>query len=259
MALYAFNCELVKISSHVSDPMLGEIRLQWWRDVLQAMEKGNETGHPIADAFGRTIRHFNLPHYDILGIIDARSYDVSQASMPDTQALNVYLGKTEGALFKLACHILSGEHSNDAEQAAILAGSAYGRMAILRTLARNLAEGRIPLAASELMEMGFDTEILIARLPRDKWLPEYCDIWMRTLAENITGIRDKLSKAEQQMKSLPRQLRPAFLPLALISPYLNALELPGHDPLTTIAHINPLLRIWRIWRAFPDFGKLHKQ
>lgn len=253
MALYAFNCELVKIPSHVSDPMLGEIRLQWWRDVLHAMEKGEETGHPIADAFGSTIRRFDLPHFDILGLIDARSFDISQAVMPDTQALNTYLGKTEGTLFKLACHILGGEQMDNAEQAARLAGSAYGRMDILRTLARSLAQGRVPLPASSLMERGFDPQILTAREPKEKWTQDLRDIWKWVLAESITDIQKTHAEAERAMRSLPGQLRPAFLPLALIAPHLKSITKVGHDPLTMIASIYPLHRIWRLWRAFPSF------
>ena len=42
--------------------------------------------------------------------------------------------------------------------------------------------------------------------------------------------------------------RTAFLPLALVEPYLNALA-KVKDPLRDIARINPLSRLWYLMRA----------
>ena len=36
----------------VSEPGLGDIRLQWWRDAIDRAANGEATGHPVADAVG---------------------------------------------------------------------------------------------------------------------------------------------------------------------------------------------------------------
>ena len=54
-ALFAFNGELARIADQVSEPGLGAIRLQWWRDALARAEAGEATGHPVADAFGSVL------------------------------------------------------------------------------------------------------------------------------------------------------------------------------------------------------------
>jgi hypothetical protein len=43
---------------------------------------------------------------------------------------------------------------------------------------------------------------------------------------------------------LPPAARPAFLPLALVDPYLSALQTVV--PLHQVANINPLARLWRV-------------
>ena len=47
MALYAFNAELARIPALVSEPALGEIRLQWWRDAVDHMDADS----PLQGAF----------------------------------------------------------------------------------------------------------------------------------------------------------------------------------------------------------------
>ena len=51
------------------------------------------------------------------------------------------------------------------------------------------------------------------------------------------------------MANLPRPVRGAFLPLALVETYLRALERPGRDVLRSPAEIAPLTRAWRIAAA----------
>jgi len=39
-ALYAFNYEISRIRESVSEPMLGEIRLQWWHEAIDDIYDG---------------------------------------------------------------------------------------------------------------------------------------------------------------------------------------------------------------------------
>ena len=104
-ALYAFNVELARIGEQVSEPQLGEIRLQWWRDALDRASSGETTGQPVADAIGFAVRECKLSQQSLAGLIDARRFDVSVKIMPDTAALDDYLANTAGALFKLASEV----------------------------------------------------------------------------------------------------------------------------------------------------------
>ncbi|MEL6781123.1 MAG: squalene/phytoene synthase family protein [Pseudomonadota bacterium] len=56
IALYAYNYELAKVRTTVSEPMLGAIRFQWWRDVLEEIEAGDMTRrHDVAMALNALI------------------------------------------------------------------------------------------------------------------------------------------------------------------------------------------------------------
>ena len=39
-ALYAFNYEIARVREIVREPMLGQIRLQWWREAVSAAFSG---------------------------------------------------------------------------------------------------------------------------------------------------------------------------------------------------------------------------
>jgi len=83
IALAAFVGEVARIPLTGSEPMIGEIRLQWWRDALVNLLGGTATGSPIADTVGAAIRSRGLPEALFMSIIDARSRDLDpQARSP---------------------------------------------------------------------------------------------------------------------------------------------------------------------------------
>src|SRR5215510_12653272 len=56
-ALYAFNYEVARVRETVSEPMLGQIRLQWWRDsIVAAYDGGPVRHHIVVEALTRVIR-----------------------------------------------------------------------------------------------------------------------------------------------------------------------------------------------------------
>jgi phytoene synthase len=81
-ALFAFNAELARIADQVSEPGLGAIRLQWWREAIERAASGDVTGNPVADAFGEVLARRTLSRERIAGLIDARSFDVGETVTP---------------------------------------------------------------------------------------------------------------------------------------------------------------------------------
>ena len=63
-ALYAFNVEIARVRDLAREPMPGEIRLQWWREVLSGERGGEAAAHPVAAALRETLaryRHCRRP------------------------------------------------------------------------------------------------------------------------------------------------------------------------------------------------------
>ncbi len=240
LALAAFNIELARIGDIVSEPMLGEIRLQWWRDALAQLAAGQATGSPVADALGAAMRQHELPAPALLGMIDARTFDVSGDIMPDLPALKAYLNKTAGALFALHAHVLQGAALRP-EEAAREAGLAFGLAGLMRDLPLHRARGRLFLPATAFTDAGIEPGEVLAGVS-DKRLDQALTMLRGEAREALARARDALGDTH-------KDVRAAFLPLALVEPYLEALARPGHDPLREAADINPLRRLWRLTRA----------
>ncbi|MEO1695501.1 MAG: squalene/phytoene synthase family protein, partial [Pseudomonadota bacterium] len=74
ITLAAFVGDVSRIPVYVSDPMIGEIRLQWWRDTLEAgLATGASSGNPVADATVQVARAHNMPQDELMRIIDAQA------------------------------------------------------------------------------------------------------------------------------------------------------------------------------------------
>ena len=106
LALYAFNAELDHIAAAAREPMVGQIRLQWWRDAVELVEPGMKTGNPIADALSAAILAHDLPKARLAGMIAARIPEITGDAPASLEDLRASLLQTEGAVFELAASIL---------------------------------------------------------------------------------------------------------------------------------------------------------
>jgi phytoene synthase len=152
-ALIAFNVELARIAEQVSEPGLGAIRLQWWREAVDRAAKGEATGHPVVDALGATLARRKLSPGRIEALIDARRFDVATKIMPDWNALEAYLKDTAGALFALGAESL-GARGPSLEPASSQAGLAYGLTGLMRALPVHATSSRVYLPADALYRHG---------------------------------------------------------------------------------------------------------
>ncbi len=237
-ALYAFNAELDHILAFVSEPMAGQIRLQWWRDAVG--HAGSKTGNPVADVLSAAIAQHDLPKDRLIGMIDARVPALFGDPPLDDKALKTFLRETEGAVFELAAAILGGR-SASAKEAAADAGVAYGLTGTLLKLPFLASRQKAFLPSSYLVSRGID----LAAIHRGET--------SASLGAALADLRGVASRALRQFRAKAAGIDPtawpAFLPLTLVKPYLRAMAAPGFDPLHTVVAISPLRRFWRIWRA----------
>ena len=182
-----------------------------------------------------------LSRDSLAGLIDARRFDVSVKIMPDAAALDDYLANTAGALFTLASAAawLAAPQPSHARwiEAVRAAGIAYGLTGLMRALSgsRDARDASI-FRQETLLRHGTSPEQVLAG-EASKGLTD-------VLAELRETARVALNRRGQHVAELPRAARKAFLPLALVDPYLSALQ--KVDPLHQVAEINPLYRLWRL-------------
>src|SRR4051812_37355536 len=118
-ALYAFNFEIARIADAVREPMAGEIRLQWWREVLEGKRQEEGAAHPVASALIATLRQYPLPAARLMALIDAHAADLYAEPPAKLADLEDYGAATSGAVFALAAQILGGEGGELARQAGM--------------------------------------------------------------------------------------------------------------------------------------------
>src|SRR3954451_17058742 len=97
-ALYAFNVEIARVREQAKQPMPGEIRLQWWRDVFGAGRHGEARANPVAAALLETVVRYRLPPGAFTELIDARAFDVYDEPMGSLGELDAYASKTSSSL-----------------------------------------------------------------------------------------------------------------------------------------------------------------
>lgn len=247
LALAAFAAELARIPRlAVREPLMGGVRLQWWRDAL-ALPDGQRTGHGVADAMRQAARSYDLPGPLLDRLIEARLFEVGGGPFADDRTLQDFLWGTEGAQFALAARVLGLPAGAHVEAACDAAGRAYGMARLLFALPHSLARGRMPFTQTAIARAGVDAGELLAGTA-GTGVDALLDGCRAQIAHSLGSVR-------RLMVQLPRRSRIAFLPLALVGSYVRAQQRAGRLSLREEARIAPLTRVLRVAAAHV-FGRL---
>jgi 15-cis-phytoene synthase len=240
-ALYAFSHEIARIRAQVSEPLPGEVRMQWWRDLLEGEAKGETQSHPVAAALLDAVARYRLPIAPLTALIEARIFDLYDDPMPRLSDLEGYAGETASALIRLACLVLANGRDPGGAAACGHAGVAYALTGLMRAFPWHSAAGQVYIPADILGRNGVTRDDIV----RGRGGPgvHYSLKELREIA------RAHLKKLRGLRETVPPAVAPAFLPVALVEPYLHAMERPGYDPYRTIIALPPWRRQWTIWRA----------
>ncbi|HXC54385.1 MAG TPA: squalene/phytoene synthase family protein [Rhizomicrobium sp.] len=223
LALYAFNVEIARVAGTVREPMMGEIRLEWWRETLAGARQGMPRNHDVARALTGLLAAVDLPTPLLEAMIAARAFDTSAATFADRAAVEAYCDATSGNLMRLASRILGGE----ADATARAAGIAYALAGILRSLAHHASRHKLYLPLDLLAPLHLSPQDVFHDTDRgkSKAAVNQMALWAR---EHLTAAR---------ALRLPRALLPAFLPAALVPLYLRRVTRSWFDPLRSSSDI----------------------
>jgi phytoene synthase len=237
-ALHAFNAVVSRVRDAISEPMPGEIRLQWWRDVVVS---GEGDGHPVAMALTETIRTASLPPAAFDSILRARVFDLYDDPMPTLNDLEGYAGETSSILMQLGALVLADDGDPETADISGHAGVAYALSGLMRALPLHASRGQMYLPADMLSNFRVSREDVLA----GRATPE-----LGALLQELRAIAQRhLAIAMAGIKNLDRRLLPAFLPAFLVEPRLKRMDRPGYDPFRTPAELSPWRRQWLLWRG----------
>lgn len=239
-ALYAFHAEIARMRDVAREALPGEIRLQWWRDLLEGAADGEATANPLAAGLLACVREHRLPVAVLTDMIEARIFDLYNDPMESRAALEGYAGETASALIQLASLVLDPASAPQSAAAAGHAGVAQTVAGILLMLPIHRRRGQVYLPADLLAATGLAPEALLAG--DDKAAAGRA-------VEAFVGLgREHLARA-RAAGGVSVANRPAFLPVALVPHILRAAEKAGGEALERSLQPAQWRRQWWMWRA----------
>ena len=214
-ALYAFNHEVAHVAESVREPMLGAIRLEWWRETAAGAAEGAPRNHDVARGLAALFADRALPLAALESIIAARGFDSSGEHFADFASLETYLDATGGAVMRLAAQILGGDPGLVRE-----AGLAYGLTGLLRSLSFHNRRHKLYLPLDLLTALGLTPEEFFAleNDPRD-----------RRGGPADGAARPRSFPGRAPGADAPAPLWRRMLPAALVPVYLKRLGKRGAD------------------------------
>ncbi len=240
-ALYAFNVEVAHVRDRAREAAPGEIRLQWWRDVLQGERIGEAMASPVAAPLLHTIEHHQLPVNAMLALLDARRFDLYDQPMRSIAELEDYAVKTASALIAMAARILGV----DAALTARPVGIACGLTEVLAALPGHAVRRQLYLPVELLDRHGAE--------PADVFAYRSSPALNQAAGDLRRLARDRLAAAANNLRALPQQAVPAFLPIA---PLRRSLDRLDRSDIFSPKTLSPWRRQWLIWRAARNPNRL---
>jgi phytoene synthase len=234
LVLYAFNLEVARSREAVSEPALGRIRLQWWRDAIAECYAGKARRHQVVQPLAAAIGRHGLSRHLFDRIIDTREVDLDSVPLERLENLVAYADATAGALNRLVLEIL-GVRGVALEKAAAGVGTAWALTGTIRGLRHLLLTGRHPLPRDFMQKHGLAS----AALHSLKHSDELCKAVEEIAVIALTTLNDNWVK-------LPGKAMPAMLPAVLARAYLKRLADTGYNPFDE-RNLLPLpYRTWRL-------------
>lgn len=242
LALYAFNLEIARTREIVSEPLLGQIRLQWWRETIEGLYGGNPREHPVVDALGAAIQAHGLPRACLDGLIDAREADLNDGPPADLAALEAYAAETSGELSALVMQTLD-RTAGPSAAAARQVGTAWAIVGLARAVGFHAQTQRIYIPEELLSEYEVERRRLFDLKPSPGL--------NRAIETMVAGASDHLARARASVSDIPKPARRGLLLASLADRHIAAIRKAGFDPFAIPgAQPPPVLRLaWAAWRG----------
>jgi NADH dehydrogenase [ubiquinone] 1 alpha subcomplex assembly factor 6 len=219
--LYAFNLEVARVRETVSESLIGQMRLQWWRETIADFAQNKVRAHPVAEALAATLAEAPIRAALIERILTAREFDLDDATPPTLAALEDYAEGTSGTLQQAALDLLQAA-TPAADDAARHIGIAWSLIGLQRALRFHAQRRRCFLPADLMSTAGVSADLLF----EGRHGPELRQV-VASVAERA---RVHLASARQRRRQIPAAAMPALLPAVLAEAHLRRLQKAGFDP-----------------------------
>jgi phytoene synthase len=240
-ALYAFDIETARVRALARQPLPGEIRLQWWRDVLHGERADEAAANPVAAALLDTVAGRGLRREPLLELIEARAFDLYDEPMQTSAQLEMYCEHTSGNILVSAARVLDPSAHLGTPDFVVRAGIAIALTALLRAFALHASRRQLYVPVAVLERHGVHAD--------DVYAARGSPGLLAALAEMREQVRRHMKTADNPGAVASPAASPAILSSALVPLYLARMERPGYDPFRTAIEVPQWRRQWALWRA----------
>lgn len=234
-ALYAFCREVDDVVDECHDVQLAHTKLAWWREEIARIYDGTP-GHPVGLALQEVLAGVDLPHEQLLEIVDGMEMDLEHVRYPDFRSLQLYCYRVASVVGLLAARIFGFEDRRTLKYAHDL-GIALQLTNIIRDVGEDARRGRIYLPVEDLERFAVPArDILEARHSAG-----FVEL-MRFQAQRAYGFYDQ---ALAQLPAIDRQNQRPGLVMAAI--YRTLLDEIGRDDFKVLdrrTSLTPLRKVW---------------
>ncbi len=241
-AVAAFNIELARAASEITESMLGLVRLQWWREAVEEIRAGGLTRrHPVVDALAGATRRHGLSTERMLAMIAGREEELESEGAPTQAAFDARVDATAANLIRLWLES-TGFDSSEPVLAGASAeiGRAYATIGCARSVLLDARRRRVRLPAEALAEAGVDLDKLFDLRPQPA-----LQAALRILAEQA-----ETDLAAARQRPIPRRARPLILTAKLAALHLERLRRAAYDPFDPRVIVAAPFDVWRLlWTA----------
>lgn len=212
LILYAFHYELAKVPEVTSEPMLGQIRYEWWREAIDEIYSDKPVRrHEITTPLNDLLLRRDVPRFWVDRLIDGRARDLDPQPFNDLSAARAYCRATSGTLLQIAVKVLGG----DPDEGVLLAGEAWG----LTGLARSY---------------GYYHDRILQNI---------------SFGEIVSAAEQTHAAARAELGKSGTEIFPALAYVALVPSFLKRMTSKGFDPLNAKVSYSPLAKQSRLMMA----------
>jgi NADH dehydrogenase [ubiquinone] 1 alpha subcomplex assembly factor 6 len=245
VGLFAFNAEISRTRDAVSEPQLGLIRLQWWRDAIAGLHPEAQPPHEILQILRTEILTTPALCHGMLALIDSRERDLDDTPFADLAALRAYIAATAGTLTETAMRIGNHEPSEIGLEAARHSALAFGLSGIALAVPYQVRTGRRMLPTDMMAAAG---------LRRDDLRPDRTVPGLDRVLHEIAGEAEReLELARALRRDVPTASLPVLLEASIADQRLRRLRGASFDPYALserpAGSMLPLRLAWNAWRG----------
>lgn len=248
LALHAFDLEIRKTVRTIREPIAGEIRLQWWREVFRGERDTEAAASPLAYLMLDLMRRHSIDPQIWENYLDGRIFDLYDDPLEDHAAFEAYAGQTEGTILQLTCLILDRGQSSSASQVSgylacvfclwirVLQPILYSDQPLAPQLVVSISR-YLPPKLREASGVVVNPYLETESVDIERAVSGICDV-----------VEDYLEKARAAAGTVLPTLQPAFLHAAPLSSKIAEIRRRSHLKLP-LRKVGTAMLIWQLWRS----------